>query len=121
MATFLVVDDSKLARMKQEESILAAGHEVVAVAEDGQIGVDKYKEFKPDFVTLDLEMPVLSGVETIKAIKAFDSKAKIIVVSSVVNNTVIREAINAGALFNMKKPFKSEMLQRQIARYISES
>ena len=121
MAKFLVIDDSKLARMKQENTIKEAGHEVVATAVDGQDGLEKYKEFNPDFVTLDLEMPVLNGIETTKAIIAHDSDAKIIIVSSVVNKTLIREAIDAGALFNMKKPFKSEMLQRQIARYIAES
>ena len=121
MATFLIVDDSKLARTKQESTIKDAGHEVVAMAEDGQQGVDMYKEFNPDFITLDIEMPVLNGIETTKAIIEYDPKAKIIIVSSVMNKTMITESLNAGALFNMKKPFKSEMLQRQIARYIEEN
>lgn len=121
MATFLVIDDSKLARMKQEESIVAIGHEVVGVAENGAQGVAQYKIVQPDFVTLDMEMPVLNGIETIKAIKALDPQAKIIVVSSVVNKALIAEALNLGAIFNMKKPFKPEMLQQQIARYIDEN
>ena len=121
MATFLVIDDSKLARSKQEETIKSAGHEVVGSAENGQEGVEKYKELSPDFVTLDLEMPVLNGLDATKAIIAHDANAKIIIVSSVVNKTAITDVLNAGALFNMKKPFKSEMLQRQIARYIEES
>jgi len=121
MATFLIIDDSKLARFKQEKSIEAAGHEVIAMAENGQEGVDKYKEYNPDFVTLDIEMPILNGIEATKLIKEYDENAKIIIVSSVVNKIVIKEAFNAGALFNMKKPFKSEILQRQIVRYISEN
>lgn len=121
MATFLVIDDSKLARTKQEETIRSAGHEVIATAENGQVGVAKYKEFNPDFVTLDLEMPVLNGLETTKAIMGFDPEAKIIIVSSVVKKTSIREVLDAGAILNLKKPFKPDMLKLQIARYIDES
>ena len=121
MARFLVIDDSKLARMKQEETITSAGHEVVATAENGQEGVEKYKELNPDFVTLDLEMPVLNGLETTKAIMAYDPKAKIIIVSSVIKKTSIREVLDAGAILNLKKPFKADMLKLQIARYIAES
>lgn len=121
MATFLVIDDSKLARTKQEATITSAGHEVIATAENGQVGVEKYKELKPDFVTLDLEMPVLNGLETTKAIIEFDPKAKIIIVSSVIKKTSIREVIDAGAILNLKKPFKPDMLKLQIARYIDES
>ena len=120
MATFLVIDDSKLARQKQEETITSAGHEVIATAENGQIGVEKYKELNPDFVTLDLEMPVLNGLDTTKAIIAHDPKAKIIIVSSVIKKTSIREVMDAGAILNLKKPFKPEILKLQIARYIDE-
>lgn len=119
MATFIVIDDSKLARQKQIESITAAGHEVIGEAENGEIGVEIYKNRTPDFVILDIEMPVMNGLETTKQIRLIDPSAKIIIASSVVNKTAIAEIMNAGALAQLKKPFKSEMLQHQIARYLT--
>lgn len=118
MATFLIVDDSKLARKKQVESVLEAGHEVVAEAENGLDGVEKYKEFNPDFVILDIEMPVMNGVEATKQIRLINPNARIIIASSVTNKTALTEVMNAGAMCHLKKPFKSEMLQHQIMRVI---
>jgi len=118
MQKFLVIDDSKLARKKQVQSILDAGFEVVAEAENGEEGLNLYKEFKPDFVTMDLEMPVMNGAETTKKIIEFDSDAKIIIVSSVMNKALISEVLNQGAIFHLKKPFKSELLQKHLVRII---
>lgn len=120
MATFIVIDDSKLARQKQIESVKAAGHEVIGEAENGQIGVELYKNVTPDFVILDIEMPVMNGLETTKAIRQINAQAKIIIASSVVNKTAITEIMNAGAIAHLKKPFKSEMLQHQITRFLTK-
>lgn len=118
MVKFIVIDDSKLARKKQVASIVESGYEVIGEAEDGQKGLDLYKELKPDFVTMDLEMPVMNGLETTKKIIEFDPEAKIIVVSSVMNKALIAEVLNIGAVFHLKKPFKSELLQRHLVRLI---
>lgn len=121
MQRFLVIDDSKLARQKQAQSITEAGYEVVGEAVDGQNGLELYKDLKPDFVTMDLEMPVMNGLETTKKIIEFDPEAKVIIVSSVMNKALITEVLNAGAIFHLKKPFKSELLQRNLVRIISRS
>jgi len=118
MQKFLVIDDSKLARKKQIQSITDAGFEVVAEAENGEDGLKLYKELKPDFVTMDLEMPIMNGAETTKKIIEFDSDAKIIIVSSVMNKALITEVLNDGAIFHLKKPFKSELLQKHLVRII---
>lgn len=119
MQKFLVVDDSKLARKKQIQSITEAGYEVVGEAIDGENALELYKELNPNFVTMDLEMPTMNGLEATKKIIAFDPEAKIIIVSSVMNKALITEVIGAGAIFHLKKPFKSEMLQRSLSRIIS--
>jgi len=118
MHKFLVIDDSKLARKKQAQSITEAGFEVVGEAVDGENGLELYKELKPDFVTMDMEMPVMNGLETTKKIMEFDPEAKIIIVSSVMNKALITEVLNAGAIFHLKKPFKSELLERSLVRII---
>ena len=118
MSKFLIIDDSKLARAKQAQSIIDAGYEVIGEAENGQQGFELYQELKPDFVTMDLEMPVMNGLDATKKIIEFDQSAKIIVVSSVINKASITEVLNAGAIFHLKKPFKSELLQRHLVRII---
>jgi len=120
MASFLIIDDSKLARKKQIQSVIDAGYKVVGEAENGQVGFDMYKELNPDFVTMDIEMPELNGIETTKKIIEFDPDAKIIVVSSVMNKASITEVLNAGAIFHLKKPFKSELLQKHLVRIINK-
>jgi len=118
MQRFLVVDDSKLARKKQIQSIQDAGFEVIGEAENGEKALTMYKELQPDFVTMDIEMPKMNGAETTKQIMEFDPDAKIIIVSSVMNKALITEILNSGAIFHLKKPFKSELLQKHLVRII---
>ena len=72
MSTVLVVDDSKTSRTMLRNILVANGYEVIGEAENGQEGYDKYCELEPDFVTLDITMPVMDGIETLVKIKEFD-------------------------------------------------
>ncbi len=80
-------------------------HVVVAEAENGRDAVELYKEHEPDLVTMDITMPVMSGIEAIKEIKRIDGEAKIIVCSAMGQQKVVVEAIEAGALDFIVKPF----------------
>ena len=72
MSTVLVVDDSKTSRTMLRNILVANGYEVIGEAENGQEGYDKYCELEPDFVTLDITMPVMDGIETLVKIKEYD-------------------------------------------------
>ena len=63
MSTVMIVDDSKTSRTMLRNILTEHGYEVVAEAENGQEGYEKYCEFNPDFVTLDITMPVMDGIE----------------------------------------------------------
>ena len=69
MAKILIVDDSRTSRKILRGLLEEAGHEIVAEAQDGRDGVDKYKEFNPDITTLDITMPVMDGLEALTKIK----------------------------------------------------
>ena len=82
MSTVLVVDDSKTSRTMLRNILVANGYEVIGEAENGQEGYDKYCELEPDFVTLDITMPVMDGIETLVKIKEYDENAKVIMVTA---------------------------------------
>lgn len=66
------------------------------------------KELKPDIVTMDITMPEMDGIEALKGIKAYDSKAKVIMVSAMGQEPMIKEAIVSGANYFIVKPFKED-------------
>lgn len=81
MAKILIIDDSRTSRKILRGILEEAGHEIVDEAVDGQDGVEKYKQTKPEITTLDITMPVMDGLEALKNIKEFDSSAKVIMVT----------------------------------------
>ena len=75
MSRILIVDDSRTSRKILRNILEIAGHDIVGEAMDGQDGVNKYKELRPDIVTLDITMPVLDGLGALKLIKEIDAAA----------------------------------------------
>lgn len=82
MPKILIVDDSRLVRLTIRTILQrAAGFEVVGEAENGREGVDMAKDLNPDVVTLDIEMPVMNGIECLRRLRVL-SPAKVVVLSS---------------------------------------
>ena len=119
MAKVLVVDDSKIARLFTIKEINKLGHEVVAQAEDGEKGFEAYKEFKPDVVLSDIEMPNLDGHGMLIKIKEFDPNAKVVMITSVVNATFIKQIMAQGAMDAIKKPISGGKLEKILERVSS--
>lgn len=82
MAKILIVDDSRTSRKILHSILEEAGYEIVGEAVDGQDAVEKFKELKPDIVTLDITMPVMDGIEALKLIKEDSPAAKVIMVTA---------------------------------------
>lgn len=108
MARILVVDDAKFMRMMIKDAVEKAGHTVVDEAENGAKAVEKYREIKPDLVTMDITMPDMDGIEAVKQIKAIDPNAKIIMCSAMGQQTMVMDAIKAGAINFIVKPFQAQ-------------
>lgn len=104
----LIVDDAAFMRMSLRSILEKNGFEVAGEAENGQIGVRKYKELSPDIVTLDITMPEMDGVAALKEIMKIDADAKVVIVSAMGHEGNVREAIVCGAKSFIVKPFKDD-------------
>jgi two-component system chemotaxis response regulator CheY len=110
MSTVMIVDDSKTSRSMLRNILVEHGYEVVAEAENGQDGYEKYCELKPDFVTLDITMPVMDGIETLVKIKEYDPNAKVIMVTAAGQKGKMLDAIKLGAAEFVTKPFETNQI-----------
>lgn len=108
MSKVLIVDDATFMRFAIRTLLEKNGFEVVGEAENGAVGVKKYMELRPDIVTMDITMPEMTGLEAVKAIRQFDPNAKIVMMSAMGQEGMVKEAIMSGAKSFIVKPFKDE-------------
>ena len=106
----LVVDDSSVARQSMESMIELLGHTAVLAA-SGKEGVELYKKDRPDIVTMDLNMPVMDGISTLKLLKRIDPSAKVIMSTANGDDQLVIEAIGDGASGYILKPIVIDVLK----------
>lgn len=104
----LIVDDASFMRHILKNILLNNGYEVIGEAENGKIAVSQYMELKPDIVTLDITMPEMDGIKTVKEIKRIDKNANIVMCSAMGQQIMVMESIKEGAKDFIVKPFKEE-------------
>ncbi|NOQ30932.1 MAG: response regulator [Helicobacteraceae bacterium] len=106
----LIVDDSLLIR-KQLRSILEKLEiKVLGDAKDATEAIQLYRQLKPDFVTMDITLDKIDGIEAVKRIKKIDPEAKIIMVTSYGQEEKVFKSIKAGAKSYLLKPIIVEKL-----------
>ena len=110
MKKVLITDDAAFMRFSLKTMLERNGFEIVGEAENGAIAAEKYKILKPDIVTLDITMPVMDGLQALKKIKAIDKSAKVIMISAMGQEGIVREAIISGATGFIVKPFNEETI-----------
>ena len=115
MAKVMVVDDAVFMRTKASRLLVQEGYEVIE-ATDGADAVRKYKTEKPDLVLMDITMPVMDGIEALKAIRSEDEGAKVIMVTALGQRSMVLEAIRAGAKDFIVKPFQPDKLVEAVKR-----
>lgn len=108
LPTVLVVDDSALIRKILIQLLSENGFNIVGEATNGAEGVELYKDLEPDYVTLDITMPVMDGVEALKQIKDYDPEAKVAMVSAAGQKDKLMDALKNGAELFFTKPFNSQ-------------
>jgi len=116
MKTVLIVDDSSLMRRIIRHILIKNGYDVVGEAVNGRLGVEKYKELHPDIVTMDLVMDEMGGLEALKLIIQENPDANVIMVSSMGQDVVVRDAIVAGAKNFLLKPFDEKQVVEAIKK-----
>ncbi len=117
----LIVDDAAFMRMMIKNIVSKNGYEVVGEAENGQVAVELYKKHKPDLVTMDITMPEMNGIEGVKAIREIDPGANIIMCSAMGQQSMVMEAIQAGAKDFIVKPFQQDRILQAIGRVLARS
>ena len=110
MIKVLIVDDAIFMRASIRRMLETNGFEVVGEAENGLVGLKKYFELNPDVVTMDITMPEMTGIEALKAIRQKDPTAKIVMVSAMGQEGLVRESIISGAKTFIVKPFKEDLI-----------
>jgi two-component system chemotaxis response regulator CheY len=108
MARVLVADDASFMRQMIREIVEAEGFEVCGEASDGVEAVDEFKRLQPDVVTMDIVMPLKSGIDAVRGIMALDPTACVVMCSALGQETLVTEAIQAGAKDFIVKPFKPD-------------
>lgn len=124
MAKILVVDDARVMRFHISKLLKDLGHTVTAEAKNGYEAIEEYKKEKPDFVTMDVEMPasngIGSGIDAVKKLLEVDKDAVVIMVSSQTGDDDISEALKNGATNYIRKPITLDKL-KQMINYLSNS
>lgn len=116
----MIVDDALFMRNMLKDIFTRAGFEVVAEAENGESALALYLENRPDLVTMDIVMPKKSGIEALQEIMASDPQANVVMVSALGQDSLVIEAVEAGAKDFIVKPFK-EANVLEIVRRITET
>jgi two-component system, chemotaxis family, chemotaxis protein CheY len=116
----MLVDDTKFMRMMLANILKPKGYEIIAEAGDGLEAVDKYKQCKPDLVTMDIVMPHMDGIEAVRNIVSSDSAAKVIMVTAVGQDSKVKEAIEAGARGYIVKPFQAPQVIEEVEKILTE-
>lgn len=115
----LIVDDAAFMRMMIKDILSKNGYEVVGEANDGTQAIEKFKELKPDLVTMDITMPEMDGITALKEIKKIDGNAKVIMCSAMGQQAMVIDAIQAGAKDFIVKPFQADRVIEAIKKTLS--
>ena len=114
----LVCDDAAFMRMMIKDILTKNGYNVAGEAENGQKAVEKYNETKPDLVLMDITMPEMDGIQALKAIKAADANATVIMCSAMGQQAMVIESIQAGAKDFIVKPFQADRVLEAVKKVV---
>jgi two-component system, chemotaxis family, chemotaxis protein CheY len=110
--TVLIVDDIPYVRKTLKQILSQRGYKVVAEAENGEDAIRLFEETQPDLVTMDLVMPKMNGVEATRKILKLNPDARIIILSAMMQENLVADAILAGAKDYIIKPFQTDEVMK---------
>ena len=121
MKRVLIADDASFMRQMIRDIIEPEGYEVVGEASDGVEVVDKFRKLRPDLVMMDIVMPKRSGIDAVRTIRSEDGAATIVMCSALGQETLVMEAIQAGAKDFIVKPFKPDAVLTTLSKVVEKS
>lgn len=108
MKKIMIVDDSVIIRQRLREVFRSKGFDVVAEVDNGEKAIMKFMEHRPNVVTMDISLPGISGIETVKKLIDIDPDVKIIMITAMGERTTVMQAIKLGAVNFIVKPFQED-------------
>jgi two-component system chemotaxis response regulator CheY len=121
MKRVLVADDASFMRQMIRDIIEPEGYEVIGEASDGVEVVEKFRELHPDIVMMDIVMPKRSGIDAVRAIREKDPSAVVVMCSALGQETLVMEALQAGARDFIVKPFKPDAVVSTLAKVVEKA
>jgi len=118
MAKILIVDDAEFLRVRLTKMLDTEGFQVFQ-AENGLKAVELYKQIHPDVVLMDVTMPEMDGLTALKEIVGFDSKARVIMLTALGQESVVLEAVKSGARDFIVKPFEHDRVMKAIGKLLA--
>jgi len=116
----LIVDDALFMRNTLRDIFAGAGFSVAGEADDGVQAVNLFRDLKPDLVTMDIVMPYKSGIDATREIVQLDPNAVVIMCSALGQESLVMEAIEAGATDFIVKPFRGEDVLAVVKKVLGE-
>jgi two-component system, chemotaxis family, chemotaxis protein CheY len=116
--SILLVDDAVFMRMMLKNILLQNGYEVAGEAPNGAVAVEMYQKLSPDLVIMDITMPEMDGITAVKAIKNANKNAKLIMCSAMGQENIVIDAIQAGAMDFIVKPFQADRVLEAVKKVI---
>jgi two-component system chemotaxis response regulator CheY len=124
MKQIMIVDDALFMRKMISGILTAEGYNVCAQASSAKEAVEKFKQYKPDLVTMDIVMPnmeELDGIGAVREIIKLDSNARILICSVLGQQSMVVEAIRAGAKDFVTKPVKPDRLVEAVKNILNSA
>lgn len=118
MSKILVADDATFMRLMIRQILSRRESIEILEAENGQVALDLFREYKPDLTFLDITMPIKDGLVTLEEMLTLNSKAKIIMCSAISQEKVVKKAIEIGAADFLIKPFRPNKFLETVNKYL---
>jgi two-component system chemotaxis response regulator CheY len=114
----LICDDAIFMRTMVGDILTQAGYDVVGEAETGLQAVERYRDLRPDLVTMDIVMPDMGGIDAVREIVKLDPEARVLMCSAMGQQALVVEAIQAGAKDFVVKPFQPSRVLEAVTRVL---
>jgi two-component system chemotaxis response regulator CheY len=118
--SILVVDDAAFMRMMIRDILSKEGY-TIHEAVNGRDAIEKYAELQPDLTTMDITMPELDGISALRLIRESNPEARVLMVSAMGQQKMIVEALDAGALDFLVKPFQPTKVLETVKKCLNTS